>query len=142
MPRGNVSGFMGNSDGPSDEDWAFDDFRGVLANPDGLPPTELLRENIDSTPFCILHFLTKHSEQEFTSKEISERVDMQKSKVESSLAYLQERNLVRYDEARWAIGDDDRLAAFEGLLQSLSAIEKRNGSDEWDGWKDTATDPR
>ena len=133
---------MGNSDGPTDEERPLNEFRGVPSDCDELSPMEVLRESDRVPLFLILEFLMEHSEQEFSSTEISEKLSIQKTDVETTLDSLHELDLVCYTESEWTIGDDDRLATFEGLLLSLSAIEVRDGDDEWDGWEDAARDPR
>ena len=92
--------------------------------------------------YDILEFLAQHPEQGFTPKEISQETDIPRGSVGTTLARLEERSLVRHKEPYWAIGDDDRLAAYEGMLQGLEAIEDRHGADSWEGWEETAVDPR
>lgn len=90
----------------------------------------------------ILQFLASHPDQGFTPKEISEGTDIPRGSVGTTLSRLEERGLVRHKAPYWAIGDDDRLAAYEGMLHSLEAIEDRYGDDTWEGWEETAVDPR
>lgn len=92
--------------------------------------------------YDILQFLAQYPEQGFTPKEISQETNIPRGSVGTTLARLEERSLVRHKEPYWAIGDDDRLAAYEGMLQGLEAIEDRHGDDNWEGWEETAVDPR
>lgn len=96
----------------------------------------------DSNAYTILEFLAEHPDTGFTPKEISEHTDVPRGSVGTTLARLEERKLVEHKEPYWAIGDDDRLAAYEGILGGLEAIEDRHGDDEWEGWEETAVDPR
>lgn len=116
-------------------------FRGGLTNPDGSPPTELLRETEKRSPHRILSFLAQHSDQEYTSREISDRLEISHSTTRTVLDLLSDRDLVQQDGSAWTLGEDDRLAVYEGLQSSLNAIEERY-DDQWEGWEDTARDPR
>jgi DNA-binding transcriptional ArsR family regulator len=91
----------------------------------------------------ILEFLVARPERGFTPKEISEATGVPRGSVGTTLARLEERDLVRHKEPYWAIGeDDDRLAAYEGMIHGLEAIDGRAGDDEWGDWEATAVDPR
>lgn len=92
--------------------------------------------------YDILQFLSNHPDQGYTPKEISQATNIPRGSVGTTLARLEERDLVRHKEPYWAIGDDDRLAAYEGMLHSLEGIEDRYGDDNWEGWEETAVDPR
>lgn len=92
--------------------------------------------------YDILQYLAEHPDQGFTPKEISQATDVPRGSVGTTLARLEDRSLVRHKEPYWAIGEDDRLAAYEGMLQGLEAIETRDGDDSWEDWEETAVDPR
>jgi hypothetical protein len=55
---------------------------------------------------------------------------------------LEERQLVRHKKPYWAIGEDDRLAAYGGMLSSMEAIEDRHPPEDEDEWVENAVDPR
>lgn len=92
--------------------------------------------------YDILQHLAEHPDKGFTPKEISQATDIPRGSVGTTLARLEDRSLVRHKEPYWAIGEDDRLAAYGGMLHGLEAIEARDGDDRWAGWEETAVDPR
>lgn len=96
----------------------------------------------DSNAYEILQFLVDHAEQGFTPKEISERTGMPRGSVGTTLARLEERDLVRHKEPYWAIGEDDRLAAYASMLHGVEAARERFGEEDWGDWEVTAVDPR
>lgn len=99
-----------------------------------------LREGTNA--YRILGFLGAHPDQGFTSKEISDATDVPRGSVGATLSRLGERDLVRHKEPYWAIGEDDRLAAYAGAVYGLGAAEDRFRGDEWGEVEETAVDPR
>lgn len=104
--------------------------------------TEGFRLTEGTNAYEILSFLAAHPDQGFTPKEISEATDVPRGSVGTTLARLEDRDLVRHKEPYWAIGDDDRLAVYAGMFASLDAISDRHGGDEWGDWEAVAVDPR
>jgi DNA-binding transcriptional ArsR family regulator len=96
----------------------------------------------DSNAYVILRFLADHPGTGFTPKEISERADVPRGSVGTTLARLEERELVRHEEPYWTIGEDDKLAAYASMLHGIAAAESRFGDDDWGDWEETAVDPR
>jgi hypothetical protein len=46
--------------------------------------------------------------------------------------------LVRHAEPYWAIGDDDRVGEYLGMLSSLDAVAEREGTEDYDEWREAA----
>jgi len=95
-----------------------------------------------SNAHTILEFLADNPDQGFTPKEISEKTDMPRGSVGTTLSRLDDRGLVRHKEPYWAISDDDRLASYGAMLNGLGAAENRFGEEEFGDWQETAVDPR
>lgn len=106
---------------------------------DGGPRLELSE---DSNAYKILSFLAGHPETGFTPREVSEETDVPRNSVGVTLSRLEERDLVRHKEPYWAIGDDDRLASYAGMLHGTRAAAERFGDEDWGDWQETAVDPR
>ena len=90
----------------------------------------------------ILEFLVDQSGKGFTPEEISEATDVPRESVRTTLASLEARDLVRHREPYWAIGLEDRLGVYEGMLEGMEAMKDRHGDDDWTGWEEMAVDPR
>jgi hypothetical protein len=95
-----------------------------------------LREG--SNAHTILSFLAGHPEQGFTPKEIHEATGVARGSVGKTLQRLEERQLVRHAEPYWAVGNDDRIGAYLGMLSSLEAVGEREGTEDYDEWRDAA----
>jgi DNA-binding transcriptional ArsR family regulator len=95
-----------------------------------------LREG--SNAHRILAFLAEHPEQGFTPKEMHEATGVTRGSVGKTLQRLEERQLVRHAEPYWAIGDDDRVGTYLGMLSSLEAIAEREGTEEYEKWREAA----
>jgi hypothetical protein len=91
-----------------------------------------------SNAHVILSFLAAHPEQGFTPKEIHEATGVTRGSVGKTLQRLAERQLVRHAEPYWAIGDDDRIGAYLGMLSSLDAVAEREGTEDYDAWREAA----
>lgn len=63
-------------------------------------------------PYRILAFLADHEEQAFTQSDLHEATGITRGSVGAVLSRLEDRGLVRHRGRYWAIGEDDRLAAF------------------------------
>lgn len=96
----------------------------------------------DTHAYHILSFLGEHPETGFKPAEIAEETDIKPGSVRGTLKRLEDRGLVRHAEPFWAIGDDDRLAGVTGTMLGLKAVGDRYSEDEFDGWEETAVDPR
>lgn len=83
-----------------------------------------------SNAHTILSFLLDHPETGFTPSEIAEATGLPQGSVGPTLQRLHKRDLVRHKEPYWAISTDDRVAAYEAMLQSMEAITARGG-EEW-----------
>lgn len=101
-----------------------------------------LRLTEGSNAYEILQFLAAHPEQGFTPKEIGEETGVPRGSVGTTLARLEERDLVRHKEPYWAIGDDERLGAYGAMVHGLDAAADRFGEEDWGDWKPLAVDPR
>lgn len=84
-----------------------------------------------SNAHAILSFLLEQPETGFTPSEIATATDVPKGSVGPTLQRLHRRDLVRHKEPYWAIGDDDRVAAYEATLHGLRSIHDRYGDDGW-----------
>jgi len=91
-----------------------------------------------SNAHTIVAFLAEHPEQGFTPKEIHEATGVTRGSVGKTLQRLEDRQLVRHAEPYWAIGDDDRIGAYLGMLSSLDAVAKREGTEDYDEWREAA----
>ena len=90
----------------------------------------------------ILSFLAAYPEQGFTPKEIHEAIGVPLGSVGPTLQRLKERDLVRHREPYWAIGEDDRVGTYVGMLNSLKTVDDRYGAESWEEWSEHAVDPR
>jgi CRP-like cAMP-binding protein len=84
-------------------------------------PVAVLDLQEGTNPYRILHFLAIHDEQAFTQTEIAEATDITRGSVGAALSRLEDRGLVRHRGRYWAIGDDDRLAAYAAQIRGSSA---------------------
>lgn len=96
----------------------------------------------DTHAYRILAFLAESPETGFKPSEIADETGIKPGSVRGTLKRLEERGLVRHAEPFWAIGDDDRLAGSTGTMLGLRATGDRYADDEFDGWDETAVDPR
>lgn len=96
----------------------------------------------DTNAYHILSFLGKHPEKGFKPSEIAEETGLKDGSVRGTLKRLEDKGLVRHAEPFWAIGDDDRLAGVTGTMLSLKATGDRYSDDEFEGWEESAVDPR
>jgi hypothetical protein len=112
------------------------DFREYEPDDGGLRLTE------GSNAHTILQFLAAHPEQGFTPREIHEKTGIPRGSIGTTLSRLHEHGLVRHKEPYWAIEEDDRLAAYSGMLHGLEAAADRFGEGEFGDWEETAVDPR
>ena len=101
-----------------------------------------LRLTEGSNAYTVLRFLAQSPEQGFTPKEISGETGVPRGSVGTTLSRLQTRGLVRHKEPYWAIGDDDRLAAYSAMIHGTDAAADRFGDEAWGEWRETAVDPR
>lgn len=93
-----------------------------------------LREG--SNAHAILAFLAAHPEQGFTPKEIHEATGVARGSVGKTLQRLEERQLVRHAEPYWAVGDDDCVGTYLGMLSGLDAVAEREGTEDLEAWRD------
>lgn len=83
----------------------------------------------ESNPYRILTFLSAHPGTGFTPKELADATDVPRGSVGTTLSRLEEQGLVRHKEPYWAVVEDDRLGAFEGMLVSTETeIEREDWS--------------
>lgn len=96
-----------------------------------------------SNAYKILKFLLDHPDQGFTPTEIREATDIPKGSVGPTLQRLADRGLVRHKEPYWAVANDDRIAAYEGMLIGMRTMEERYEDEDWADvdWEDHAVDP-
>jgi hypothetical protein len=108
------------------------------------PNTDLsgMRLTEGSNAAKILRFLADNPTKGFTPKEISEATGVPRGSVGTTLNRLEEHQLVRHTPPYWAIGEDDRLGVFSGMLHGLAAAHDRFGAEDWGEWERTAVDPR
>lgn len=99
-----------------------------------------LREG--SNAHAILAFLAEHPDQGFTPKEIHEATGVARGSVGKTLQRLEERQLVRHAEPYWAIGRDDRVGTYLGMLSSLKADVEREGTEDYEEWREAADEGR
>ena len=82
------------------------------------------------------------SNRAIASKEIHEVTGVTRGSVGKTLQRLEERQLVRHAEPYWAIGDDDRVGAYLGMLSSLESVAEREGTEDYAEWRDAANAER
>ncbi len=110
--------------------------------PDDERDSGWLRFTKGSNAYAILQFLASEPRRGFTPSEIATETGLPRGSVGTTLLRLRERELVRHKEPYWAIGADDRLAAYAGMLHGLAAAGDRFGNEDWGDWESTAVDPR
>lgn len=75
-------------------------------------PGEALDLKAGTQPHTVLTFLATNDDKAFTQTEIHDATDIPRSSIGVVLSRLEDRGLVRHQGRYWAIGDDDRLAAY------------------------------
>lgn len=95
-----------------------------------------------SNAYMILDFLATNPDTGYTPKEIHEATDIPRGSVGTTLSRLEDHGLVRHKEPYWAIADEDRLAAYEGIQHGLDAATDRFPPEEREEWLEHAVDPR
>lgn len=95
-----------------------------------------------SNAHAILQFLAARPAMGFTPKEITEATGLPRGSVGTTLARLEEHDLVRHKEPYWSISEDDRLGAYAAMLHGLETARDRFEDDDWSGWQERAVDPR
>ncbi|APE96486.1 MarR family transcriptional regulator [Halodesulfurarchaeum formicicum] len=83
-------------------------------------PPEVLAVREGTQPYTVLQFLAKNDNQAYTQTEIAETTGIDRGSVGAVLSRLDDRDLVRHKGRYWAIGTDDRLAAFAAQQQASS----------------------
>ena len=111
----------------------FEEYR-KSSSSDGFDWT--LREG--SNAHTILSFLAEHPEQGFTPKELHEATGVARGSVGKTLQRLEERQLVRHAEPYWAIGENDRVDTYLGMVSSLDAVAEREGTEDYEEWREAA----
>lgn len=75
-------------------------------------------------PYRVLSFLAANADQAYTQTELHEATGIPRGSVGAVLSRLEDRDLVRHRGRYWAIGEDDRLAAFAaGDTASAGSID-------------------
>ncbi|GCF16008.1 hypothetical protein Harman_39430 [Haloarcula mannanilytica] len=80
----------------------------------------------------ILSFLTAHSEQAYTPKEIHEATDVARGSVDVVLSRLEDRDLVRHRGEYWAINDAGDIEKTLSAMATARAATDRLGSEDPD----------
>lgn len=83
-------------------------------------PPEVLDLKPGTQPHRVLGFLAENDEQAFTQTEIHEGTGIKRESVGAVLTRLEERGLVRHRGRYWAVGEDDRVAAYAAQTQASS----------------------
>ncbi len=87
-------------------------------------PSKALRVEEGTQPYRVLSFLASNADRAYTQTEIAEETGITRGSVGAVLSRLEERGLVRHRGRYWAIGEDDRLAAFgAGDAASSDSVE-------------------
>ena len=86
----------------------------------------------------ILLFLSAHPERGFTPKEIHEATGVPRGSVGKTLQRLEERQLVRHAEPYWAVGTNERVETYLDMVSSLEAVTDREGTEDYDEWREAA----
>ena len=90
----------------------------------------------------VVRFLASHPNQAFTQSEICEGTDVKKGSISVVLSRLEDRGLVRHKGTYWALGEDDDIAAYSGLVESTRAANERFGEEDMDEWVDCSSTAR
>lgn len=72
-------------------------------------------------PHRVLSFLAANDGRAFTQSEVHEATGINRGSVGAVLSRLEDRDLVRHRGRYWAIGLDDRVAAFAAQTAASSA---------------------
>lgn len=88
----------------------------------------------------VMAFLAAHPDQAFTQSEIRDATGVKAGSISVVLARLEDRGLVRHKGNYWALGSDDAVAAYAGLLESTRAANDRLGEEDMDEWLEHAVD--
>lgn len=84
-------------------------------------PAEALDLQPGTQPYRVLRFLAEHDDQAFTQTEIHGASGIERGSVGAVLSRLDDRGLVRHRGRYWAVGEDDRLAAYAAQTHASSA---------------------
>lgn len=93
-------------------------------------PEEVLDLREGTQPHRILRFLAENSDKAYTQSEIAEETGIKRGSVGAALSRLEDRGLVRHRGRYWAIGEDDRLAAYAAQVRASSASTTDDYYDE------------
>lgn len=103
---------------------------------------ERLRETDTTDTERVMRFLASHSDQAFTQNEICEGLGVEKGQLGVVLSHLQDSDLVRHKGDYWALGEDEAITAYSGLVESTRAANDRFGEEDIDEWLDHASPVR
>ena len=88
----------------------------------------------------VVSFLAAHPDKAFTQSEIRDATDVKAGSISVVLSRLEGRGLVRHKGNYWALGEDDEVAAYVGMLESTRTANERFGEEDMDEWLEHAVD--
>jgi hypothetical protein len=103
-------------------------------------PPEHLQNRGETNAERVMRFLAAHPDKAFTQSEIRDATDVKAGSISVVLSRLEDRGLVRHKGNYWALGDDDDVAAYTGMLESTRAANDRFGSEDMDEWLEHAVE--
>jgi hypothetical protein len=101
---------------------------------------EHLQSSGETNADRVMVFLAANPDQAFTQSEIREATDVKAGSISVVLSRLEERGLVRHKGNYWALGDDDAVAGYSGLVESTRAANDRLGEEDMEEWLEHAVD--
>ena len=101
---------------------------------------EHLQSSGETNADRVMAFLAVNPDQAFTQSEIREATEVKAGSISVVLSRLEERGLVRHKGNYWALGDDDAVAGYSGLVESTRAANDRLGEEDMDEWLEHAVD--
>jgi predicted transcriptional regulator of viral defense system len=101
---------------------------------------ERLESSGETNADRVMRFLASHPEKAFTQSEIREATGVKRGSISVVLSRLEDRGLVRHKGNYWALGEDDDVAAYAGVVESTRAANDRFGEEEMDEWLEHAVD--
>jgi len=103
-------------------------------------PPERLRSDEETNADRVMRFLAEHPDQAFTQSEIRDATGVKAGSISVVLSRLEDRDLVRHKGNYWALGEDEAVAAYTGMLESTRAANERSGEEDMAEWLEHVVD--
>jgi len=99
-----------------------------------------LRSDRETNAERVMRFLSANPDKAFTQSEIRDATEVKAGSISVVLSRLEDRDLVRHKGNYWALGDDDAIAAYEGISESTRAANERLGEEDMAEWLEHAAE--